>query len=156
MVAADRARVWEDDFYHLHLSVDGEEFADVRAVSVFPISGKADYVSFLDQEGKEVALLSNPDELDKQSRRTLRKAIEKMYYVAKIRRVYSVTSKMGIKYMQVMTDRGCASFEVVHHDQVRWLPGGRVLITDADGNRFEIENIANLDAPSQSIVRSEI
>jgi len=155
VVEPARVRVWEDAFHRFHVSLDGEEFTDVRAVRTFPVSGKADYVSFLDEGGKEVVLLKHPHKLDKASRAALHKAFEKMYYVPVITCVYSITEKMGVTNWQVMTDRGYASFEVVGREHIRRLPERRFLITDADGNRFEIKDVLELDERSQTLIRSE-
>jgi len=47
-------------------------------------------------------------------------------------------------------------FEVVDRNRhIRRLPGDRVMIVDADGNRFEIPNVTELDERSQALVRSE-
>jgi hypothetical protein len=149
-------RVWEDSFYRLHVSTDGEEFHNVRPRRSFPLSGKADYVSFMSDDDKEVLLLAHPQNLDKESRRALEAALERVYYVAKILRVDAVSEKMGVSHWEVKTDRGYAMFEVVDRTRhIRKLPGDRVMIVDADGNRFEIENVADLDERSQALVRSE-
>ncbi len=154
-VQPDGVQVWEDEFHRLHISFDGEEHEGVRPVRVFPVSGKADYVSFLGDDGKEVLLLAHPDKLHEESRRTLCNALEKMYYVAKITRVDAISERMGVTHWRVMTDRGYAEFEVVHRENIRRLPGGRFLITDADGNRFEIEDVSALDIRSRKLIFSE-
>jgi hypothetical protein len=79
-----------------------------------------------------------------------------MYYVAHITRVDSITEKMGVGHWKVMTDRGYAAFEVVDRRNIRRLPGDRVVIADADGNRFEIEDTTELDERSQRLIFSEI
>ncbi len=154
-VPADGVEVWEDEFQVLHVRRGDETFDNVRAVKVFPISGTADYVSFLDEDGKEVLLLAHPHDLDKSSRRALAKALERMYYVAKILRVDGISETMGVTHWQVLTDRGYAAFEVVDRQQIRKLPRGRYIIIDADGNRFEIESVNDLDPRSQTLVFSE-
>ena len=157
LVEPESVRVWEDAFQRMHVSVDGEEHEGVRPRRVFPLSRKADYVSFLDEKDKEVLLLANPHKLDKESRRALEAAIERMYYVAEIVRVDNITEKMGVSHWQAQTDRGYAAFEVVDRTRhVRKLPGDRVMIVDADGNRFTIKRVADLDARSQALIRSEI
>ncbi|MHC4789453.1 MAG: DUF1854 domain-containing protein [Planctomycetota bacterium] len=157
LVRPEQVKVWEDPFRVLHVSVDGEEFENVRARQVFPISGKADYVSFLDESDREVALLARPHKLDQESRRALDMALGQMYYSARILRVDSITELMGVTKWEVETDRGYAVFEVVDRRQhVRKLPGGRLIIQDADGNRFEVENVAALDENSQTVLHSEM
>ena len=148
--------IWEDSFYRLHVSADGEEFRNVRPRRTFPLSGKADYVSFMNEDDKEVLLLAHPQDLDKESLGALEAALERVYYVARILRVDAVSEKMGVSHWEVKTDRGYAMFEVVDRNRhIRKLPGDRVMIVDADGNRFEIENVAGLDEHSQALVRAE-
>ncbi|NLW50489.1 MAG: DUF1854 domain-containing protein [Candidatus Brocadiaceae bacterium] len=150
------ARIWEDPFHRLHVSVDGREYENVRPRRTFPLSGKADYVSFMDENDKEVLLLAHPQNLDRESRRALEAALKRVYYVATILRVDAVSEKMGVSHWEVKTDRGYAMFEVVDRNRhIRRLPGDRVMIVDADGNRFEIPNVTELDERSQALVRSE-
>lgn len=155
-VDAERVRLREDAFHVFHLSVDGRETSDVRAVRAFPISLKADYVGFMDKLGKEVALVSHPKKLDETSRQALERALNRMYYVPKIRRILSVRETWGVSHWQVQTDRGPATFEVVDRENIRKLGDGRFMLVDADGNRFEIEDVAALDAHSQAMLHSEI
>ncbi|MHC4480943.1 MAG: DUF1854 domain-containing protein [Planctomycetota bacterium] len=156
LLEPDRMKVWEDAFHVLHLRVDGKEYENVRPRRVFPLSEKADYVSFLDGDDKEVALLTEPQKLDKESRDALDKALEQVYYVARILRVDSITEAMGVTKWEAETDRGYAAFEVVDRRQhIRKLPGGRLVIMDADGNRFEVERVADLDERSQTLIHSE-
>jgi hypothetical protein len=156
LVQPGQARVWEDSFRSLHLSVDGKEFSNLHPRRAFPLSGMVDYVSFQDEKDKEVALLAHPQKLDKPSRQALEKALERMYYVAKIVRVDEIKETMGVTHWQVQTDRGYAAFEVVDLQHVRKLPEGRYLIADADGNRFEIGDIRRLDSRSQALIQSEV
>ncbi len=156
LVKPDRVRVWEDSFKKLCISIDGQEFHDLIPRRVFPLTGKCDYVSFMNRDGHETVMLEHPHKLEKKSRHILDEALEKMYFAAVITRVESITEAMGVGKWQVETDRGWAAFEVVDSRTIRKLPGGRVVITDADGNRFEISNLGELDARSQKIVLSEI
>jgi hypothetical protein len=156
LVQPEQARLWVDAFHILHMSVGDKEYTDLHARLVFPLSNMVDYVSLLDEKDKEVALLARPHKLDKASRAALEKALDRMYYVAKILRIDEIKETMGVTHWQVQTDRGYAAFEVVDLHHVRKLPNGRYLIADADGNRFEIEDIQRLDSRSQKLVQSEV
>ena len=156
LVQPERVRLWEDAFRVLHADVDGKVYDDVRPRRLFPLSGKADYVSFMTDRDHEVLLLARPDRLDRESRKALEQAFDRLYYRAIITRVDHVSETMGVSYWQVMTDRGYARFEVVDRQQhIRILPGGRFIITDADGNRFEIPDFGRLDARSQALIETE-
>jgi hypothetical protein len=154
-VEPDRVTVWRDSFHILYVSVDGEAFRDVVARRLFPISRKAHYVSFL-SDGKEVVMLARPEDLDEMSRRCLKEALDRMYYVARIERIDQINLVMGVSQWRVMTDRGYAIFEITDRgSQVRLLPDGRCLIADEDGNRFEIKDINNLDRESSRLIRTQ-
>jgi hypothetical protein len=155
-VPPEGVRVWEDAFWELHVSAAGREFTNLRPRRVFPLSGRADYVSFLDEKGREVLLLAHPRRLDRESRHALEKALERTYYTAKILRVDGMREAMGVTQWDVLTDHGHARFEVVDREQhIRHLRGGRYVIADVDGNRFEIEDVRQLDKRSQDFVYHE-
>ena len=156
LVTPERVRVWEDDLKKLCITIDGKDFPDLHARKVFPLSGKAGYVSFLNKDGKETVMLARPRKLDGESRKVLEHALGRMYYAATIERVHSITEKMGVGHWQVETDRGHASFEVVDRQTIRRLPDGRIVMADADGNRFEIRDVEMLDDRSRKLVESEI
>lgn len=156
VVTPERVTIWEDQYKVLHVTVDEQTLEDVRPRRTFPLSGKADYVSFADKQGHEVLLLAHPHKLDHASRRALEHALARLYYAAEIVRVDSIGETMGVSLWHVLTDRGYAVFEVVDRQRhIRLMPGGRYLITDVDGNRFEIPNVRNLDPRSQSLVETE-
>jgi hypothetical protein len=57
---------------------------------------------------------------------------------------------------EVETDKGQREFETRYKEDIRKLPGGRVIIKDADGNRYEIKDYMKLDKRSVSLIDSEI
>jgi len=153
--AAD-VSIWLDEQLVLHVRARGEEHVDVRPRKVFPLSVKAPYISFLGEKNKEVALLGNPGDLDADSQQALEKALGRMYYVARIQTVLQIEEAMGVSLWDVETDCGFARFEVSDRNrQIRLLPQGHYLIADVDGNRFEIEDIRQLDVRSQRLVATE-
>lgn len=157
LVQPDRVKVWLDAFQRLWVRVDEREVADVQPRKVFPLSNRSDYVSFLGEQDREVLLLAHPHRLDRASRKALHRALERMYYRAKILQVYAIREiSGGVCLWNVRTDRGYANFEVVErNDRVKHFPPGRYLITDVDGNRFEIEDLHALDEHSREVVFHE-
>jgi len=152
-----RVHIWRDEFHRLHVQAHGDaEHVDVRPARVFPISGSADYVSFLDRDDKEVLLLKHPSDLDPESRRVLEEEMGRAYFVPKITYVYEIEDSHGAARWEVETDRGYRVFDVRDREDVRVIGGRRVLLQDADGNRFEIDDLRELDAHSQRLVDKEI
>lgn len=155
-VTAERARIWENELKQFCIRIDGEEFIDQVPRRVFPLTGKAEYVSILNCEGKETVMLTKLNLLDRQSREALETALARMYYVATITRVDSIVEKMGVSRWEALTDRGYARFEVIDTESIRKFKGGRVVLVDADGNRFEIPNTEDLDPHSRNLVFAEV
>ena len=154
-IQPDRVRFEMDAFHIFTVSVDGQAHRDVRPVRAFPVSRKADYISFLNQQGQEVALVAHPHKLDKASRKALDQALNRMYYVPKILRIDSIEEMWGISRWKVQTDCGYASFEVTDQESIRKLPPARYIMQDVDANRFEIEDATKLDPQSQALLHSE-
>jgi hypothetical protein len=155
-VDPEQIRVWLDEFHVLHVEVDGVVHSDVKPRHVFPLSKHGDYLSFIGEKEVEVALVRNASRIDPNSMAALDEVMGKTYYRARILRIDSIAEAMGVSMWEAHTDRGYAKFEVVDRQRhIRILPGGRFLITDADGNRFEIPCIYELDERSQRLVETE-
>jgi len=155
-VPAHRATIREDQAKRICLAIDGQEFVGLRPRRVFPLTARADFVSFVNRNGKETVMLKDLDGLDADSRRVLARALDRMYHAAKILRVDSIEEKLGVGEWQVLTDCGYAIFEVADRQGIRRLPGNRVAIADADGNRFEVDDLGQLDKRSQALIEGEM
>jgi hypothetical protein len=156
ILAPQRVSLRRDKFRQLCLRVDGEqEFVDVRASAAFPISGRANFVGFLGERGREIALVRDPEQLDADSRALLEEELARVYFRPRVTTVYRIEETFGCSRWEVETDRGFTIIEVTDREQVRLLPGGRIMIQDVDGNRFEIPDVADLDPKSQALLDSE-
>jgi Domain of unknown function (DUF1854) len=154
-VTADRMTLREDAFHVIRMVVDGETYEDIRPVMLFPLSSKANHVSVLDDDGKEICMLVDPEHLDKESRDVLARAFDAMYYMPKIIRIDGIEETAGVSRWETQTDCGYAVFEIAVREKIRRLSGGRYILQDADGNRFEIEDVNALDPRSLSLFQSE-
>lgn len=157
LLDAARLRLWRDEFRRLHLLVDGEtEHVDLRPAPVFPVSGVAEYMSFVDDKGRELVLLRDPGELDPESRQVLTEELSRTYFVPRITCIYEIDDAHGSARWEVDTDRGYRVFDVRDREDVRVLASGRILLQDVDGNRFEIADLDELDERSRRLLDGEI
>ena len=132
---------------------DDRSWAKVSVARAFPLSDPKHYIGFLDGAGKDVGLLHDPDQLDPESRKLVEEELEKRYFVPIVERVSSVKEEFGTIYWTVETDRGAKEIVVRNlRDNLQELAQGRVIITDADGNRFEFPDINKLDNKSLGII----
>ncbi len=157
IVDPGRVRIRRDAFRRLCVRLDdGPEFVDVRPAPVFPVSGAAGYISFLDADDKEVLLIAGPEGLDPDSRRCLEEEMDRVYFVPRILQVYDIEDAHGAARWEVETDRGYRLFDIRDREDVRVVEGRRILLQDADGNRYEIPDLFALDERSQRLVDGEI
>lgn len=147
--ASIRART--DEHGRLELTLpDGRVCTNLRVVPAFPISRPNRFLYFVDEEGNEIGLLVDPKGLDRESLDLLLAQADQAYFMPHITRIISVDEKMGIARWEVETDRGWSTFEVISRGESVWYVGrNRVLIRDADGNRYLIEDLATLDRRSR-------
>jgi hypothetical protein len=132
---------------------DQRSYLRVRVARAFPLSDPHHYYGLLDGAGKDIGVIVNPADLDTESRTLAEDALEKHYFVPVVKEVLSVKEDYGSIVWEVDTDRGRKTYIVRSmRDNLADLSATRVLITDVDGNRFEIPDITRLGAYAQSLV----
>jgi len=95
-----------------------------------------------------------PRRLDRESRELVLEQADQVYFMPRIVRIVRIEEKpgMGIARWEVETDRGSNSFEMVSRSESVWYVGrNRLVIRDADGNRYLIEDLNALDKRSRRL-----
>ncbi len=148
-----RLRINEQKQLELRLP-DGEVHTGIRVVPAFPISRPNRFVYLFDSEGKEIGLLTDHRRLDRESRELLLEQADQAYFMPRIIRIERIEERqgLGIARWEVETDRGWSSFEMVSRSESVWFVGrNRLVIRDADGNRYLIEDLNALDKRSRRL-----
>lgn len=131
----------------------GEKFCDLEPRRLFPVSGLSEYITMLDSEGEEKFIIRKIDEMEPEQARLLRNCLEEYYRVPKITRLIDRSEKFRIWMWHVETDRGEYTFEIRNHLQsMKMFYDKRILIKDANDNRYEIPDIYKLDKRSQRLI----
>ena len=148
--ASDTLSVYENNLVTLTLT-DGRVIDELEPRRLFPVSRLDEYVTLLDKDGKEVAVIRKISDLNLASREVLEYSLNDYYLVPHITRILSVTEKYGTLHWSVETDRGFKEFDIRNrnHD-VKVYPDGRVRVRDSDDNRYVISNYQALDKHSKS------
>ncbi|MEN6345606.1 MAG: DUF1854 domain-containing protein [Armatimonadia bacterium] len=125
--------------------VDDRSYPHFYAARLFPITHRFGYLTLSDSGGDEIGVLRNLRELPKPMRRLLLEELRKRYFVPQITYVYSLHDDYGVLYWDVNTTRGRRKFVVNDvRDHIREFPGGKMQVTDVDGNEFEIADLDRL------------
>lgn len=135
---------------------DGTTYTNVEAIRSFPLTDSNKYISLLDSEEKEIGIIQDIKQLPRESEKVLRSELQKRYFLPKITKIHSLDGEFGVTQWVVETNRGPVTFGMRTRYDVVSLENGRVLIKDADGNRYEIENYHRLDPDSMALLETQL
>lgn len=140
-------------FVDMELFHTGEVFKDMELRRMFPVSGKNKYIAVIDGEGNEQAMIRDISNLDEESRKAVESCLEEYYMMPRILSFIEMTDKFGIWMWTAETDKGVVKFEIRNHiTAVKPLFDNRVLIKDANDNRYEIPDYTKLDKRSRKMI----
>ena len=131
----------------------GEKFTELELHRMFPITGLTKYIALLDMEGNEIAVIRNIEDLMPESKKVVESCLREYYMIPRITRFIKMSEKFKIWMWTAETDKGICTFEIRNHiTAIKPLYDGRVLIKDANDNRYEIPNVNDLDKKSLSMI----
>ena len=156
-IEGPEVRFTENDgiFIDARFYFTGETLTGLEPHRLFPKSGGNKYVTLLDGTGEEVAVIRDVSALDPESRAVVENALEEYYMIPRITKFISMVDTFKIWMWTAETDHGTITFEVRNHiSTVKPLYDGRVLITDASDNRYEIPDYRKLDKRSVKMIET--
>jgi hypothetical protein len=142
-----------DEFGRLVLTdAEGNRHVGVEPVRAFPLSDPERWIALVDAEGQELACIEDPSRLREDLRRRLEEELARREFVPVIQRIVRVSSPNPPAEWEVVTDRGPTRFTFNSEDDLRRLGPRRALIVDARGMRYEVPDVAALDAQSRRVL----
>lgn len=152
----DNARITRcDGDFRLNVELyTGEVFENVEARRLFPTTGPDKYITLLNEDGKEVAVIRDLETLTPDSAAAVREVLKEYYLIPRICTITKVESKPGGNYIHAETDRGACFFKIQSRQQdIKVLFDYRVLIRDSNDNRYEIPDFRALDRKSRDALQ---
>ncbi|MXY98808.1 MAG: DUF1854 domain-containing protein [Gemmatimonadetes bacterium] len=136
------------------LSIAGDLFFSVKIRQAFPLSRESRYITFFDQDDEYLGILADPSSCDEETGRIIRDEIEWRYFRPRITRIVEMEGRGGTSLFSVETDRGDVKIPMrdLREGMVELAPS-RILITDENGNRYEISDLDRLDRRSRRLIR---
>ena len=127
-----------------------------RFLRVHPLSDPDRYISVRETDpgkGKEQGLLRNWRRLDRESLELVEAELERRYLHPVLLSILSLKDHGGVAICEIETDRGRREVTLRDtRDNVVYLKGSRVLITDAEGNRYDLPDSTKLDPRSATLL----
>jgi len=131
---------------------DGSVHQQIKIIRSFPLSDPNQFICLIDKEENEIGVIENIKDLKKSGRKIVVDQLEKAYYMPRIVRINSIDGRFGVTQWQVDTNFGPNQINLGSRMDVAPMDGGRVLIKDVDGNRYEIVNYNELDPKSHALL----
>jgi len=130
---------------------DDHSYTTVKLFQSSPLSLPGRYLSLQSGRNEEILLIPELSVLMPSARQTAEEELRRRYLTSRVNKVTEVRTEFGITYWHVETDRGPRDFVVQSmSESCLWLSDDHILLTDVDGNRFEIASRAGLDTDSQA------
>ena len=115
----------------------------------FPYDMPDNFISVLDKDGKEYGMIKAISDFPEEVQKILDGELKRKYFCPVISKINTVTAKFGYTYWEAESDMGKLSFSM--HDTYRNISKvgvNRLILTDVDGNRYEIKDYMALDRKS--------
>lgn len=131
----------------LRLTVGEEVYDRVSVVRMFPMQTKTDLLSIrtTDEKSKEIGIIEKLSDVDEETGKMLLEQLNLRYFMPVIYKVKQIKSEFGYAYWDVQTDKGECRFTIqMGGNAIAHLTDTRIIITDIDGNRFEIPDVEKL------------
>ena len=105
-VEYDMARFTRKDITHVDMELyDGCRFENLEPHRLFPLSGLEKYITLLDEEGIERAIIRDLRTLPGQERGIIEDCLREYYLIPKVERIRSIEEKFGVVTLDTETDR---------------------------------------------------
>lgn len=130
------------------MKIEEEFYPRIQVYYSFPLTDPNSYISIREpnEKAREIGIIKNLNkDITKESRKMLEEQLNLRYFTPKIEKIINIKDEYGFAYFDVMTDRGACRFTIhMGGGSVVNLSDTRLLITDLDGNRFEIPDTGKL------------
>lgn len=139
----------------LVLTIGRDTYENVSLIRCFPRSAKQQFISLVDANGHEIGIIQDLAKCRPETRQLLEKLLDIAYHIPQITKINKITMHGFVPVWNVETDRGHHVFELRSRRELVKM-NDRILLRDADGNNYEIENYKALDKHSRALIEQEI
>ena len=146
-LTSENARFSRTEGGFVSLKTGDKEYARVGIYLTFPLTNPEEYISIResDEKAKEIGMIEKLSLLKPDQQEMIREQIKLRYFIPVITKVLDVKDEYGYAYWHVTTNFGVCRFTThMSGNAVVSLSDSRLMITDIDGNRYEIPDFYQL------------
>ncbi len=133
------------------LKMEDESYHRIQVYQSFPFTDPDAYISIreADEKAREIGIIKSlKKDVSKETREMLEEQLRLRYFTPKIEKIINIKDEYGFAYFDVLTDHGACRFTIhMGGGSVVNLSDTRLMITDLDGNRFEVADVTQLTTP---------
>jgi hypothetical protein len=139
---------------YLRLTLEEEiSYLDVEVTRLFPLSEPYSYVSVRDKDNEEIGVVAKLFELDEENLSLVLERLERRYLMPTVTRVVNVEERFGTAEWEVETSRGKRRFTMRNlRENIAQVTPYRCLLSDVDGNRYDVRDLRELDSTSRAFL----
>jgi hypothetical protein len=142
-----------DEWNHLTVTdATNHVYKDVAVVPLFPISATDRLISLVSAEGDEIVCFDSLEGLSPENLKLLKEELALREFVPIIERIIRVSGTQEPCEWVVQTNHGETSFVIKSEEDVSRVSSKSIVITDANGIRFRVDDLKRLDSRSRSFV----
>ena len=131
---------------------DGTKFENLEPKRLFPVSMQDQFITLLDENGAEQAVIRDIRTLPEDQRTILQGCLDEYYRVPRILRIRAYEERFDGLTLHTDTDKGPTDIEIRVLLKGFKLEGVRALLRDVNDNRYEIPDVTVLDSLSKQIL----
>jgi hypothetical protein len=134
----------------LCLKVGETDHRRVKLARILPFSEPYRYISVATMESKEIGILKDVADLSEEQAAIVREELAHRYYCPVVTEILSIKEKMGYFYFDVKISEHKKLFAVKDISKsIKMLDEQSIIITDVDGNRYQISDVWAIDSKSR-------
>ena len=136
----------------LRVEVEGDRCGmRVQVLRAFPLKFPEQFIVLRDGDNKQVGVLEDLKAIPQPALGWLREDLFRRYFLPQVEAIHDIAERFGTSVWDLETDRGRRTVTTnAMNEAVFEIEPNRYLITDVEGNRYEIKDLAHLDPTSRA------
>jgi hypothetical protein len=136
----------------LRVEIDGDRCGiRVQVLRAFPLKFPEQFIVLRDGDNKELGLVEDLKKVPQPAQSWLRDELFKRYFLPQVEAIHDITERFGTSVWDLETDRGRRTVTTSGmNEAVFEVEANRFIITDVEGNRYEIKDLSVLDSNTRA------